>query len=403
MTMQQATTAGGYGVRHMWEGPMPDRSQPAAGFAILDGAKHAIVYRATRASGAYNHHSKLAYANGRFLAMWSNHPHGEDGAGQRVLLATGPDAELWSAWTVLFPAPGPVGPWEGEGLALTALQWVELDGRVFALAACHANMGFCDFNRTRRSPVRDREHPARARDGYSPLGREVLPDGSLGPIFAIRPRLAPDLAFEALSCVDPSIRDVARRLRAHNESDLGLPAWNFDEAVEIPRSVEGHRLCEPIVYRARDGVRVMLLRDTAYSHRMYVSIRSDGDAGWPPAEPTDIPDSPSLSCALTLPGGTVVLIGNQVAPRFDNPDEVTHYPRDPLTVSVSPDGYRFTRVYALRCGSEALRVAGVGGRGPGAQYPSGLVRDGVLYVQHSMGKEDIWVSRVRLADLGVPG
>ena len=41
-----------------------------------------------------------------------------------------------------------------------------------------------------------------------------------------------------------------------------------------------------------------------------------------------------------------LLIGNQFSPRFDNPGERKRYIRDPLTVSFSPDGYVFTRVYA---------------------------------------------------------
>ena len=41
------------------------------------------------------------------------------------------------------------------------------------------------------------------------------------------------------------------------------------------------------------------------------------------------------------------------------------------------------------------------GRGGGGQYPSALAHDGVLYVLYSMGKEDVWLSRVALADLGL--
>jgi hypothetical protein len=107
---------------------------------------------------------------------------------------------------------------------------------------------------------------------------------------------------------------------------------------------------------------------------------------------------------VELPDGTVLLIGNQTAAAFDNPETVGHYPRDPLTVSVSSDGgYHFARVYALRCGVQAYRTpqSVVKGRGGGGQYPSALVHDGRLYVIYSMGKEDIAISQVALADIGL--
>ncbi|MCL4204808.1 MAG: hypothetical protein KJ000_20205 [Pirellulaceae bacterium] len=36
-------------------------------------------------------------------------------------------------------------------------------------------------------------------------------------------------------------------------------------------------------------------------------------------------------------------------------------------------------------------------RGGGAQHPSAVIHDGTLYVQHSMGKEDIWISSIPLS------
>lgn len=42
----------------------------------------------------------------------------------------------------------------------------------------------------------------------------------------------------------------------------------------------------------------------------------------------------------------------------------------------------------------------VRGRGGGGQYPSVVVHNEYLYVLYSMGKEDVWISRVKLADIG---
>jgi hypothetical protein len=94
----------------------------------------------------------------------------------------------------------------------------------------------------------------------------------------------------------------------------------------------------------------------------------------------------------------VLLIGNQVAPKFEDADR-RHYRRDPLTVSVSPDGMNFTHVYALRHDAPDLRIDGVGGRGPGFQYPGAIARSGMLHVLYSVGKEDIEFLSVPLGEI----
>jgi len=377
---------------------MPQPGKPAAGFDVLDDARCATIYTATRETGAYNHHSQLTWHGGAFWAMWSNHPLGEDGPGQRVLCATSPDAAGWSDFVELFGPPEPPRPSEETGLTLTAFRWLALDGRLFAVAGCHANLGFTDRNgELPPAPVRDAVRPSRARRGYSSLVREVRADGTFGPVFAVTENLAEGLAFDAIPARQV---DEAPRLEAMLHSPDALPSWDFEKRHNFPRAADGHRLCEPTVYRAADGQFVMLLRDTVHSHRMYLSVSSDGRT-WPPGEPTDIPDSPSLTTNVALPNAAVLLIGNQVAPTFDDWDEVRHHDRDPLVVSVSRDGYAFDRAWALRAGAPPLRIDGILGRGPGFQYPSALVRDAALYVQYSVGKEDVAVSWVPLAAMGL--
>lgn len=387
-------------IEHMWNCRKPDSKKRGAGFPILENARHTLIFAPDRESGAYNHHSQLTHHNGAFHAMWSNHTHGEDGPGQRILYAKSKNATDWREPAALFPAPKKMIESEKMGVALTAFQWIAIDDRLFAVAGCHENVGFCDFEQTDFSPVRDEEHPSRARKGYSTLAREVSDDGEKGSIFAIREDLNPNIEFDVLPCDTPKISDEVSQLRKILTSRPGMPAWDFRETLGFPDAFDGHRLCEPTVYRKKAGQYVMLLRDTVYSHRMYFSTLQD-DGTWAPARPTDIPDSPSLSDTVILDDGTVLLIGNQMAPKFDNPEETGHYSRDPLMVSVSPDGHVFEKAFALRCGVQEYRVpqSEVRGRGGGAQYPSATVHEGTLYVQYSMGKEDICVSWVPLAEI----
>lgn len=378
-------------IRHMWACGMPEADVEGAGFPILATAEHHQLYLATRETGAYNHHSRLFLHRGRLYAMWSNHRQGEDSPGQRVLWSWSDDGANWQQWAELFPAPVAMGSGEDSGFYLVAGGWKAVDGRLFALASANCAVGFENSDRTSLKPRPDGEHKFRRVERRGSFAREVCPDGSLGEVFCLgkTPPEQKDLSFQAAASDDPRFAELAKGIRDQ-----------FPQ-MRLPKGIDTNRLCEPTHYQAKDGRHVVLLRDDCYSHRMYASISDDG-VSWPVAYPTDIPDSPSLSTNVVLPDGTVLLIGNQMAPEFDNP-KPAHYERDPLMVSVSADGYLFTRAYALRCGQQDWHVPRklVLGRGGGAQYPSALVHDGQLYVLYSMGKEDIWVSRVPLTDLGL--
>lgn len=389
----------GHPVVPMWTAGAPDPSDAAAGFPVLEGAEHTIIFSPSREEGAYNHHPTLIRHGERFHAFWSNQPSGEDGPGQRILYAQSPDGGQWSTPRVLFEPPGPVKDWHGTGLTHTAGNAYVVDGRLYAIGLLHDNVGFTDFdNRLPPVPARDDAHPSRARKGYSPMAREILPDGEFGPVFCIGPNAAKDLVY-TLAPPPPEAESLYRLHR----SPEGLTHWDFDAVCDVPTAYDGHRICEPTTYCRPDGQWVMLARDTVYSHRMYVSLLDPETGAWEPAEPTDIPDTPSLSCCLALPAGEVLLVGNQCAPAFDNWDEVQHYNRMPLMVSVSDDGKTFTRAYSLRTGPHPWNVpiAEVGGRGPGYQYPDASVVDKTLWVIYSIGKERIAVSSVELSALGI--
>ncbi len=326
--------------------------------------------------------------------MWSNHPHGEDGPGQRILYATSSDGRTWSAAVELFPPPQEVRPSEEKGLNLTATRWVVTGGKLYALANCRANIGFENPDRTERVDVRDGAHPFRARQIYDGFYREITGDVTgFGPIIPQggNTPAADRLNFTALAWSDPAVQCTVAAIAEAMQNPECTPSWGGSH----PQGVDSNRLCEPTVYRAADGKYVVLLRDDNYSHRMYMSVSPDGRS-CNPTLPTDIPDSPSLTTSVRLDNGTVIIVGNFMASAFDNRDQIQHYVRDPLMVAVSPDGYRFETAFALRSGQQQWRTpqSEIQGRGGGGQYTSAIVHDGTLYVLYSMGKEDIWCSSV---------
>src|SRR5699024_8307443 len=120
-----------------------------------------------------------------------------------------------------------------------------------------------------------------------------------------------------------------------------------EDGVRRP-AIDGADLIESFIYRAKDGGLVLLMRNHGYpgnavhNNRMYASF-NNGAGGWDTLYPTDIPDSPSRAEAVQLKDGTILLIGNQIAPKFGVP---LYLDRDPLTVAVSKDGYSFNKVFA---------------------------------------------------------
>jgi len=376
-------TPDGMEICQVWKAPMPKAGVAGAGLPLLENARHKTIFEPTREEGAYNHHAELIWHRGKFYAMWSNHPHGEDMPGQRVLFAATDSFEQWPRDRELFPAPGSVlsdvERKKPRGTFSAAFFWIPKGERLFAVASV-LNAG--------------------------PIAREVHASGELGPIFRLWRRPTELLAHPALEVTDSRVAEEAAYLNKLIGTADYWPWWDFWNHFPEPDTATGRKLVEPTVHRAHDGNYVMHLRDSeaegGYSHRVFMSISRDGGRTWPPAWPTNIPDSPSRRDIVTLPNGTVLLVGNQVAPAFDNGRERKHYDRDPLTVAVSRNGYDFERAYALRWHlPRDFRHKDVHGRGRGAQYPSAIVRDETLYVLYTIGKEDVGISWVRLRELGL--
>jgi hypothetical protein len=392
----------------VWNAPWPQPNEPAAGYPVLGRVEHFRIFRSSPETGTYNHHSHLFHDGQRFYALWSNHDHGEDGPGQRVLGSISRDGRAWTAPFEVFPARGPVQRSEQHGRVMTANGWVPIDGMLYAVGEVHDNVGFTDAAAhkvvSRRSPLA----PMRARRGWGRMARSVSPDGELGLVFWLiddPPR--PRKGFSVLPrAMDSRFRHQARLINGYLEEPLNMPYWDFLAASIMGfhadmydrRAADGHYLVEPTTYRRPDGTYVRLFRDRNHSHRLYATSSADG-ATWLLAVPTNIPDSPSRTHSGRLPDGRVFLLGNQISDPLEKPDKPRHYRRDPLVISTSDDGKSFAWAAAVRSGAPPLRHKGKG-KGAGFHYPFGTVVGDSLWIMYSVGKEDIEISRVPIAALG---
>jgi hypothetical protein len=379
-----AHTLKGTPVVPMWKAAMPTTDiRQGAGFTVLNGAQHAMVWQPSdRSDGAYNHYAALIYYKGRFFAMWGNNTEGEDAPGQRVLFAWSDQWGRWSAPRELFPAPGPVKARHDKGIHLKPDRWAIIDDTLYSIVYVHGA-------------------------GRYPIARSVSAAGVLGKPFVI-PELPAGASLPVFMQDLNSFRGdfpSAARIKGWYSAHHQISWWAWSGEGIPSKGIDGAKLIESFTYQAADGELVLCMRNwgtpsnPVHNNRMYVSF-NDGKGSWEAPYPSDIPDAPSRAQAISLDDGTVLLIGNQNASQFD---QAAYLDRDPLTVSVSRDGYTFEKVYALRTGSPAgFRFSGIGGRNPGFAYPSALVHKGWLYVLYSIGKEDMAITRVPLSALGLP-
>lgn len=362
----------------MWQAETPKQNlRSGAGFPVLKEAEHTMVWQPeSREDGAYNHYACLIFYKGKFFAMWGNHPLGEDYPGQRVLFSI---SEKWGEWSnaeEIFAAPGPIrSKSEGEGIHLKPDRWVIVGDVLYAVTYVHGA-------------------------GRYPIARSVNEKGVLGEPFLLSDlskKATLPLYMKYTKALQPLGNKILDWYIQHDQ----VSWWAAKEEGVSRKGVDGAQLIETFSYRAKDDGLVLMLRNwgtpsnPVHNNRMYVSFKKGNDE-WGTPYPTDIPDSPTRGQALRLDDGTILLIGSQNTPVFD---EALYLDRDPITISISKDGYTFDRVFALRTVSpKKFRFSGVRGRNPGYAYSSSIIHEDWLYTMYSIGKEDMAISRVKISD-----
>ncbi len=383
-----------------WGVSWPQEGKPDYGYPILPRVESFPIYHATPLTGVYSHHAQIGYFQGTFFASWSNQEWGEDGPGQRVLCSLSPNGKDWKHPFVCLPSMSGMRKPDRYGRVLTAEAWVIVDGKMYVVGGVNDRPGpehkiESGYETTESGQKRMLFD---GRVGWGRVARSVGTNGEMGPIFwLVNDPPAPVEGFPKYpDARDPHYREVASRIKRYLANPLHMPAWDFLNHTTRPRSVDNHQMCEPSVYRRPDGTLVKLSRDCGpnQSHRLYASLSRDEGKTWTTPVRTDIPDSPSKAVSGTLPDGKIYLIGNQIP-------ESAHGFRDPLVISLSPDGKTFDWAAAIRHGTPPLRYPG-DHKNRGFQYPSALVEGNALWVIYSINKEDVAISRIPLSELGSP-
>ena len=377
-----------------------NRKRP--GYPLLKDVSHVQIQPPSAEAGAYHHHPLISKVKGKLVAIWSNHPTGEDGSGQQILGASSTNGETWSEPQVIFAPVDKIRSSSLNGRSLLPGGIFESGNQLYVFCVINDSVGFGEFDSSvlgnPQSKTRTAKFPKRIRKGQGYLVRtfEFHTDrGSdnsfrLGTTEWVGLQVPDPVAGFPLGQRETSSEQnerLCKKIRAQ-----AVP-WDFNQSgCEV--ETNGRRLCEPTSSRLSNNLSVTYFRDLGGSQRLFAQFASK-KAGVSPIVPTPIPDAPSKSVFGRV-DKYFLLIGNQVVSKRGTR-------RDPLTIAVSSDGTSFDNAFAIRWRTSKFRTPKQqdepDGRGRGFQYPDFVRFDDDLLVIYSVNKESIEVSRIPLESI----
>jgi len=416
-----------------WSAPSLNGSKPFAGLPLLRNVTNEILFYGTAEQGDYNHGAMIAYHEGFVTVSWKNGVgmSTEDAPGQRVRFTQTTDGITWATPNILFPSlSSPKFP-----TALFAGPFAVLNGHLYASATPgQVTKGdaqgsqFClwpDGIDTRNAGPPGQQQPV----GVLLLRRIFDGTGKLGPVFwaanhtpaGFEPvsvgvltanetdeETQTDLfssgftpSLPSLPCSDPATGGTLKC-----EACLHGCQY-YENLTSFPRGTSGianerSHWVVPASNREWGGGDVLVYRSSSSSESVLLSsFRPSGQRQWSTgaaANVTNFPNDNSNINAGTLAdsgGGGVFLVQNALP----------HSIRDPLVLSLSQDGFNFSRAFAIvSCTQLASLRSTCSGRlgknGQGPSYPQALTvidpaPSGLqgMWVVSTNNKEDVLLSR----------
>ena len=418
---------------------VPTWSAGTGPFATVQHEAQLMIERASPANGTYNHAAMIGYHAGVFTAAWKNGASTEDKDGQRILVSQSTDGVAWSPSAVLFPCLSveghPAAMFVGPPLVIRGRQYIgAAPGKPLDAAA---GAQFCLWP----EPIAPKNcGPPHGKRQNGLLMREVEGVGRLGPIFWAADAAPPEWEKASARFGVRVLKDMPAETRADVAALGRLPSdrppcdaaggtlkceacrggCQLYDAINLPPvdkpapSAIGN---ERTHYEVPSGGGDVLLYRTDRPV-LYASTRAAGGGqdAWVGPTPTDIPTDETNINAGPLPGGAVYLLSNPIyIPKNRSGLGQLRF-RNPITVAISDDGATFPRAVAvINCtelpaasGSGCAPRFGGGGKNPGPSYPQGMAvvapapqEHRGFYVINSNNKEDVWLTKVSFAALGL--
>ena len=322
---------------------------------------HSRIFRGEKDTAAYNNHAYIARFENQFFVLWSCGRQGGGQDGQQLRYATSDDGETWSPAAEVMPRPEH-GHFTARGL------WIR-EGKLLALAARCTGEGPSTQIEALEAYAWNPDNKAWQPRGpvveqctinYPPMH---LPSGEW---------LVP-YRFKTNKRVDGVLIGGVQSLDSWRRIPFpGAPLMHFTEANAILRG---------------DGSIAVHFRDNAKSGFLYRSVSEDGGQSFSPPRKTDFPDCKAKHFCLKLSNGQFILTNNP-------------YSRKELHVAGSSDGRVFTHAAILRNEPTAVRNPGKDKNHSPYTYPHAMEFDGDVYFVYAVYRDDIWITRVSLEELG---
>jgi hypothetical protein len=316
--------------------------------------------------GGVNQHNYLVHHAGQFWAMWSDGPGIEDRVGQRVKYATSPDGLKWSTPQFLTPIPpksGPDSPHYGtrtnEGFRYISRGFWKRNGELLALASLDEAAGFFG--------------PSLELRAFR-LNEVTLTWEDAGIVSKNTINNFPPLKLRTGDWM------MSRRTFDYKDTGVhfligGVKTLNDWVSFPVLGTASELKAEEPDWWILPNNDLAAVFRDNRRSGFLYRAFSTDNGRTWSTPVKTNFPDATSKISGLRLSDGRYVLVSNP------NPKK-----RDPLTLSVSPDGITFTQMLYL-----------VGGRH--IDYPHVIEHEGSLFIAFAGGKQSVEVLKVKLSQV----
>ena len=328
------------------------------------------VYRAGEGKYKFCHHPCLIEFKGLLYCVWSNGRVGEDEPGQRLVIASSRDARSWTEAQPLFTDQQVKKYEKHVFVASGLLLWQE---KLVAFYTITPGKNFHEETALYFSESSDGKawsDPHRITSGFY-----INP-----PVVLRNSRLM--MGGEYVSETD---RKKGRSKLIYHDGESLAAGWTETTIDEGDLTRIGY--AEPNFIQRECDV-LGFFRN--YTGRLLVSRSVDLGESWSALMDSEIPDSTARFATGNLPGGQRYLIGNSLHKKFD---------RRALIVSVSSNqGRRFESCWILRDEPTFKRFEGQH-KMDGWQYPHGYVWKNLLLVVHSVNKEDVAISAVKLKDL----
>jgi hypothetical protein len=342
----------------------------------------------------YNHAPMLAHWDGRFWVEAVSNLKEEHGVPGRTIYLSSMDGYDWTQPAVAFPViPLPeIQPppkfYDGKVLDLVPAGWPSIMhqrmGWYVAPNGQLLMLGFYGYSPTPRTG------PNRGQ-GLGRVVREILADGTTGPVHVIRVNreagwVESDLPFPFYQeHSDPDFVEACDTLLANRL--MTLQWWEEDRATdgffpELPDGIQAKALS---FYEREDGLIVGLWKGG------FAGLTADQGATWQWGR-HNIPEINSKVWGQQLSDRTYALVYNHSA---------SGRSRYPLSIITGTDGRSFDNLLAVHPEVPPMRYQGIH-KNHGPQYIRGIAPgngtppDGNLWVTYSVNKEDLWVSRIQV-------